>query len=374
AAGAAGAAGAGADRAVGAAASYTVTFVNHSGQTIWIGSGVNADGSENLTGLPTLAPGQSATVAVPMTSTDHWRGKFFARQFCSGAPGSDFRCLVGDCGVQADRCTTGEQPAGLAEFNFDRADRLAPWYNVSYVNAFSLPITISPDNAPPPPVGGGECEVVGCSTALLAYCPAENLTYRPGTRERMVCTNPNRDAATSYSNAITAHCPKAYAWSKQDTVPGNRVMRQCAPCTGFTITFYPPGGTEQAMPRGEIPGFAAKCADVAGADPADRTQVQLYRCNGSIAQQWTVATDGTLRALGKCLDVDGGGTGNGTRVQLYTCNNSGAQQWRHTGGRDIVNPQANKCLDVKDVNSADGTPLHLWECTGGANQKWSLPT
>lgn len=357
-----------------AAAEHTVTFVNRSGQTIWIGSSVNADGSVNFTNLPTLADGQSATITIPEnTNPYHWRGKFFARQGCTGTSGSTFHCLVGDCGVYSDRCTTGEQPASLAEFNFDTADSLAPWYNVSYVNAFSLPITISPDNAPAPPAGGGSCEAMGCSTDVLPSCPAENLTYDPRTGARLLCTNPNRDAQTAYSNAVTAQCPKAYAWSKQDTVPGNSVVRQCATCTGFTVTFHGSGSGGSAK-TGPITGLAGKCVDVAGADPADRTRVQLYTCNSTNAQQWTFPGDGTVRALGKCLDVADGGTGNGTRVQLYTCNGTGAQQWQYTTGRDLVNPQANRCLDVPEANSADGTPLQIWDCNGGANQKWSIPS
>ena len=124
---------------------------------------------------------------------------------------------------------------------------------------------------------------------------------------------------------------------------------------------------------GQISGFAGKCVDVAAANPADGTTVQLYTCNGTNAQQWTRPGDGTIRALGKCLDVSGGSTANGARVQLWTCNGTGAQQWVYTSGRDLVNPQANKCLDVTGVNSADGTPLQLWTCTGGANQKWNAP-
>ncbi len=50
--------------------------------------------------------------------------------------------------------------------------------------------------------------------------------------------NPNRDARTAYSNALSAQCPKAYAWSKQDTEPGNQTVYDCPACTGFTVTFH----------------------------------------------------------------------------------------------------------------------------------------
>ncbi|WP_079063290.1 ricin-type beta-trefoil lectin domain protein [Streptacidiphilus griseoplanus] len=125
---------------------------------------------------------------------------------------------------------------------------------------------------------------------------------------------------------------------------------------------------------GAITGLAGKCADVAGANSANGTQVQLYDCNGTAAQQWTVGTDGTVRALGKCLDVASASTADGARVQLYDCNGTAAQQWTYTSGHDLVNPQANKCLDVTGNTSANATPLQIWTCTGAANQKWTVPS
>ncbi|MYW14667.1 family 16 glycosylhydrolase [Streptomyces sp. SID2955] len=121
-----------------------------------------------------------------------------------------------------------------------------------------------------------------------------------------------------------------------------------------------------------IRGLAGKCVDVAGANPANGTAVQLYDCNGTGAQTWTVGSDGTLRALGKCLDVVGNGTADGSAVQLWDCTGGPNQKWVVSGAHDIVNPQANKCLDVTGNNSANGTRLQLWTCSGGANQKWTL--
>ncbi len=140
--------------------------------------------------------------------------------------------------------------------------------------------------------------------------------------------------------------------------------------TGLTGT---PASGAAAAATGSITGLAGKCVDVAGGSSANGTAVQLYDCNGSAAQQWTVGSDGTIRALGKCLDVASGGTADGTPVQLYDCNGTAAQQWAVPAARDIVNPQANKCLDVAGNNSANGTRLQIWTCTGAANQKWSAP-
>jgi len=124
---------------------------------------------------------------------------------------------------------------------------------------------------------------------------------------------------------------------------------------------------------GQITGIGGKCVDVSGANTANGTAVQLWDCNGTGAQQWTVGTDGTIRALGKCLDVSGAGTANGTVVQLWDCNGTGAQQWTVTAAHDIVNPNANKCLDATGSGTANGTRLQIWTCSGTANQKWTTP-
>jgi hypothetical protein len=123
---------------------------------------------------------------------------------------------------------------------------------------------------------------------------------------------------------------------------------------------------------GAITGYGGKCVDVAGANSANGTQVQLYTCNGTSAQQWTVGTDGTIRALGKCMDVAAAGTANGQKVQIHDCNGTNAQQWQPSSGA-LVNPNSGKCLDATGPSSADGTPLQIWSCSGGANQLWTLP-
>ncbi|WP_326566456.1 family 16 glycosylhydrolase [Amycolatopsis rhabdoformis] len=140
------------------------------------------------------------------------------------------------------------------------------------------------------------------------------------------------------------------------------------------VTTSTGGGTTPPSGRtGRITGIAGKCVDVAGANSANATPIQITDCNGNAAQNWTVGGDGTLRALGKCMDVASAGTTDGTPVQLYDCNGSGAQQWVVTAAHDIVNPAANKCLDATGNSSANGTRLQIWTCTGTANQKWTAP-
>jgi chitosanase len=128
-----------------------------------------------------------------------------------------------------------------------------------------------------------------------------------------------------------------------------------------------------AATAGPITGLGGKCVDVAAASSANGTKIQLYDCNGTGAQNWTVGNpDNSLRALGKCLDVTAAGTANGTKIQLYDCNGTGAQKWTASNGT-LVNTSSGKCLDATGQSSANGTQLQIWTCSGAANQKWTLP-
>ncbi|WP_371545555.1 ricin-type beta-trefoil lectin domain protein [Streptomyces sp. NBC_00554] len=138
----------------------------------------------------------------------------------------------------------------------------------------------------------------------------------------------------------------------------------------FTWSGTQAGGGDQS---GAFVGLAGKCLDVAGGSSANGTAVQLYDCNGSTAQTWTVKADGSVQALGKCLDVTSASTADGAQLQLYDCNGTGAQRWSYNSTTgDVVNTAANKCLDVTGNSSANGARAQIWTCTGAANQKWHL--
>jgi type 1 glutamine amidotransferase len=119
-------------------------------------------------------------------------------------------------------------------------------------------------------------------------------------------------------------------------------------------------------------GASGKCVDVNGASTADGTKIQLWTCDSSTKQQWTV-NGNTLRAFNKCMNVAGGSTANGALVQLSTCNGSGAQNWTPGANGSLVNTQSNKCLDANGASTANGTQLIIWTCHGGTNQRWTLP-
>jgi hypothetical protein len=129
-----------------------------------------------------------------------------------------------------------------------------------------------------------------------------------------------------------------------------------------------------AATAGPITGLGGKCIDIAAASSANGAHVQLYDCNGTTAQTWTVGnTDNSVQALGKCLDVTAASTANGAKIQLYDCNGTAAQKWTASNGQ-LVNTGSGKCLDATDNSSANGNQLQIWSCVAGAaNQAWTLP-
>lgn len=141
-----------------------------------------------------------------------------------------------------------------------------------------------------------------------------------------------------------------------------------------TFTWPGSGGTNPPVGRtGPITGLGGKCLDVTDGSTANGNQPQMWTCTSGVNQQWTLATDGTVRGLGKCLDVTGSGTADGTAVQLWDCFAGGNQRWTYSSAGDLVNAGSGKCLDVKDRSTANGAKLQIWTCTGGSNQKWTVP-
>ena len=130
------------------------------------------------------------------------------------------------------------------------------------------------------------------------------------------------------------------------------------------------GGSTAAGP---VTGYEGLCLDDRSASTADFNPVQVYTCNGTNAQSWTVNSAGnTLQVLGKCLDVNAAGTANGTTVDLYDCNGTGAQAWVPQSNGELVNPESGKCLDDTGFGGA-GTQVQIWSCADTANQQWDLP-
>jgi Ricin-type beta-trefoil lectin domain len=115
------------------------------------------------------------------------------------------------------------------------------------------------------------------------------------------------------------------------------------------------------------------CVDDQASSTTNLNPIQIWGCNGSDAQQWTIAAGNTLQVMGKCLDVNSAGTTNGTLVELYDCNGTGAQVWQPQSNGALFNPNSGKCLDDPNSSTAEGTQLQIWDCNNTNAQTWTLP-
>lgn len=117
---------------------------------------------------------------------------------------------------------------------------------------------------------------------------------------------------------------------------------------------------------------AGKCLDVAGAYTWNGTNIQLYQCNDSDAQQWLYdKATGELKSKlnwGKCLDINGGNISEGTNLQLWDCNGSNAQKYDFVD--NTLRPRTNHNLAIDANGTSNDANINLWSYHGGDNQRW----
>src|SRR6185437_8633308 len=102
-------------------------------------------------------------------------------------------------------------------------------------------------------------------------------------------------------------------------------------------------------------GIAGKCLDVWHDGKANGTKVDLYRCNKTAAQQWTINSNGTIvDANGACLDNWQQKAKDGNPIKIYHCSTTDpAEQWRQVNTHELRNPETNMCLDDRAFSTTD---------------------
>ena len=194
----------------------TFTIVNHCKETIWPGitSSLNFSGGGGFV----LKSGQSTI----FTTADVWGGRVWGRTGCSFDNNGHGDCQTGACGTALNCTTPGNPPASIADFNLGDID----YYDVSLVDGFNLPITITPMN------GTGNCSVAGCDADLRQKCP-DGLALKTDGKvvacksacqafntDQYCCRGAYRDpiscVATNYSRSFKEACPVAYSYAYDD--------------------------------------------------------------------------------------------------------------------------------------------------------------
>ncbi len=123
--------------------------------------------------------------------------------------------------------------------------------------------------------------------------------------------------------------------------------------------------------------------DIKGGKIANNTNIQIYKSNNSLAQQWKVEylNNGyykitSVKDNNYSLDVKGAAKLRGTNIQLYKSNNSLAQQWvieeAGSGYYTIVSRVNGLALDVAGGKTANSTNVQTYTSNGTKAQKFKL--
>ncbi|MEV6521670.1 ricin-type beta-trefoil lectin domain protein [Longispora sp. NPDC051575] len=182
---------------------------------------------------------------------------------------------------------------------------------------------------------------------------------------------PNHGFSTYYSLANGPHTVCAWAHNHRPNGAPNEQPATALGCRTVTV-----GGGPPAQTSGPISSvYSTLCLDVTGGVDATGTRVQLYTCNGTPAQNWKVASDGTLRVYGgKCLDIVDYGTANSAPFQIWDCHAGVNQVWQTRPGGVLYNANSGRCMDNIGYGTTNGSPVGLWDCNGASNQQWRLPS
>jgi Ricin-type beta-trefoil lectin domain len=121
-----------------------------------------------------------------------------------------------------------------------------------------------------------------------------------------------------------------------------------------------------------VKGEHGKCLDDHGASTVNGNKIDIWTCNGTAAQDWTLNSNGTLSVLGSCL-ADKHYTGAGTKLVLWSCIGNKNEQWRHKSDGEYVLATNGLCLTDPSGSKVNGTPAEIRACHDYADQRWSGP-
>jgi hypothetical protein len=237
------------------------TFVNNTSQTIWAGALANSGFTTPANGGWEMAPGATYSFTV----ANNWQGRFWGRTYCSFDSAGKGTCESGDCGgVLQCKGAGGVPPVSLAEFTLTGADG-KDFYDVSFVDGFNVPMTITPVGGASPIAGNPYwCGVAGCGTDLNINCPAA-LRSVDGSGRTVACKSAceafNTDqyccrgaynvSATcipanwpvNYAAYFKSGCPNAYSYAYDDATS---TFTDAG--ASYRISFGPAGGGTATAP------------------------------------------------------------------------------------------------------------------------------
>jgi hypothetical protein len=116
------------------------------------------------------------------------------------------------------------------------------------------------------------------------------------------------------------------------------------------------------------------CLSVTGSSTSPGAITDLYTCNGSVSENWTVNSNGTITGnnSGLCLSVTGDSTALKTTADINTCDGDSSEKWTANSSGTLVNGAAGLCLSVTGASTAVKATADLYTCNGSVSEYWTV--
>ncbi|KAF5457196.1 hypothetical protein F2P56_021314 [Juglans regia] len=233
----------------GITAAHQVTFYVHNKCPfpIWPATAPNTGHPIIADGGFYLPSGQTHNIYTPLT----WSGRIWARTGCKFNANWNPARETGDCdGRLACNGSIGTPPATLAEVSLQEDKGKPSFYDVSLVDGYNIPVSITSRQVLP------KCTIRGCLKDVNSLCPQElEILNKNGEvvacksaclafgLDNFCCRNqygsPKKCKPSVYSKIFKDACPSYYSYAF-DTPPP---LVNCA-SREYVITFCPVRGDE----------------------------------------------------------------------------------------------------------------------------------
>ena len=298
---------------------------------------------------------------------------------------------------------TGTPPSGTTTAQFAaEADAFASNQGITDLNDAQIVIATQSGTCP------SGFYAPGCAGGSGNYCayhdasnePFTNLPYildsGAGCGEDFINSNGTHDGFSivgghEYAETVTDPFPSSGWVDNNDGISGGEIADKCAwrgqnwggndPAGNVTLStgtfamqsLWSNSANKCVMSTGRpIKGEHGKCLDDNGGSTVNGNKIDIWTCNSSAAQNWTLNSNKTLSVLGMCLS-DRHYTGAGTKLVLWTCVGNKNEQWRHRSNGEYVLATNGLCLTDPSGSSTNGTQVQIRACKDNQDQRWSGP-
>jgi len=117
------------------------------------------------------------------------------------------------------------------------------------------------------------------------------------------------------------------------------------------------------------------CLSVTGASTSAGATADIYTCNGSVSETWTIETNGTIvgNNSGLCLSASGNSSALKTTADINTCDGDAYEKWTVETNGTLVEGGSGLCLSVTGSSTTAKATADLYTCNGSASENWTVP-